>query len=697
MSQLLSQLLRATVGTWVRAGAAITACAALALPLSACADGGGSGGGKGAGGAGQTSSAVSEDHWQVALAALGTSASPLPLQCDQAAADTWNAALARGWPVLAGQLVNPQIEAALRQQLQAVGGNSNVSVQRLRDLTINTSAPPALRVTPGGTTQDLTLELPAAPGRWSVGFTADVQVDMSTQLFGSTLQGVYALDLRVEANDVQVVGGMTLDVSAPPVVRIASSSPPGASLSLQLSSSSPLLNQLSGILNQVLAPAIRAAVLVGGPVAQQQLQTIMGQLPSQPFGAGNTPAAAVSGQVPLRAIAEEISDTIQRDHMPWGNVLSTRYDAPGVGNGVPVGYFDHGDSVGWTNIYVLGEAIRHDLTGAAAALAGVRRGLAVTLDCLEVATPAGGLLSRCVVPVSDPLVSEISGEGDYFTGYTRGVQMGSLGDMSRDHYIRSLAGAVQAYLRIPGVRSEAHEIVTRMLDYLDGTGWLVYRVRSSTLSRAFTFAQAPSGLWAFVRGAYVMDPPRYQALHDRNADMARFIWLPVCATAATRPPTRCSARRSATTTTPGSTASTARAYPPRRRAWGCRCGTRWSAGRRAAAARGPRTSPRTRRCRPSSTAHRSCPRPGAWRPRWCPSRSARPRTSSGSGAPSRCSSSAAPRRTSSRASTSRSPTGRRAPTAWWTERPTGHRLPADKWRAPASQSAAQRPRRRRPA
>ena len=84
------------------------------------------------------------------------------------------------------------------------------------------------------------------------------------------------------------------------------------------------------------------------------------------------------------------------------------------------------DSAIWTGSYLAGEAIRWELTQDPRALAGARRALDGLWACLVAADPQGGLLGRCVVPLSSPFIKDIQGNGDYYAGVHNGVPIGKM-------------------------------------------------------------------------------------------------------------------------------------------------------------------------------------------------------------------------------------------------------------------------------
>src|SRR5205085_12582946 len=116
--------------------------------------------------------------------------------------------------------------------------------------------------------------------------------------------------------------------------------------------------------------------------------------------------------------ADRLSDEIDRVHTPHDLVLPAGFDQPGYGNGSVVRYHDHGDSADWSGHYLAAEAIRHEMTGDARALAraeGVARGISACQ-----AVEGSGVLSRVVIAVSSLCVRDMQGNSDFFVGTVGG-------------------------------------------------------------------------------------------------------------------------------------------------------------------------------------------------------------------------------------------------------------------------------------
>ncbi|MHC4831123.1 MAG: hypothetical protein ACYTFT_12355, partial [Planctomycetota bacterium] len=470
----------------------------------------------------------------MALAALGNSTAPLPITIEPAALTAWNDVLARGWPELRQQLIEPRLVAALQQQLQALTPTGTVKVTGIRNVALDANASPGLTTRPASTpgTQELSLELPLRPATWSLGFTVDVEATISTIVFGNWVTTVVALEARADVTGIQVTQPATLDVTNPAQPGVAAAGAQQVQLNLALSSANPILSQITPALTQILQPIIRAALVVAPIALAPQIQGILAQIPTTTWGTGIPAALPVTGVMDLEAAANVISEDVQRDHLPWNTLLPAIFDQPTYGSGKVVSYYDHGDSVGWTNHYVMGEAIRYDLTGDPRALAGAIRGMEGTLNCLDMAGPnEDGLLARCAVPVHDPMISLINTSNRYYEGVVNGLLYGGLGDMSRDHYLESLMGTTQAWLRVAELRPRAEEIVTRMVDYFEGNGWTIRKPGSNEFSTGLSWFQSPAGVLAFSRVAFTMQPGRYAAVHARYQALSSFLWLPAWSSA----------------------------------------------------------------------------------------------------------------------------------------------------------------------
>src|SRR5207245_1690186 len=121
----------------------------------------------------------------------------------------------------------------------------------------------------------------------------------------------------------------TLNVSTPTRPQLAAAGQPQVSLRLALSSQDPLLSTIAPALTAVLDPLIRTALATVLPFVPQLAAPLLAQLPRTPWGLGAAPAAGVPGAPPLGPLADQISDEIQRNHMPFDSVYPALFDQVG--------------------------------------------------------------------------------------------------------------------------------------------------------------------------------------------------------------------------------------------------------------------------------------------------------------------------------------------------------------------------------
>jgi len=515
-----------------------------ALPLAGCSDAGGGSGARSTSGAvtpggagtstGQgTGNVTSLNHRNKALAALGGAGAALPAPAlEQAALDTHNDMIARCWPKLRAKMIDPMIEAQIRSQIAALAPSGLVRITGLRNLVLDTAAPIGLACSAvSGGRQRLILEAPRAPGAWRVGCTVDIVAQVQVNVIGVPIALGFSFDVTADISDVRVTADGTLDY-ATTSPTIASVGTPAANLRITLSSTDPMFQQVAGTVTAVLDPILRVALVGGAIYAQQQAMPLLRQYTAMPFRPAAQPAQGVPGAPSLEALAVEISDEVQRHHLPFGTLFPAVFSDPTFGQGTPVEYYDQGDSSGWTMHYVMGEVIRHDVTGDPRALAGAERGLQGLRHCLDVGGAGVGMLARCAIPVSDPLIRQINNAVDYYEGDINGVRYGALGDMSRDHYLESLMGLTQAWTRVPSLRARAGSMITEMCDYIQRDDFIAYKKPGSTeLSRATPWVQSPGGIWAYALASHMVDPQRYAALHAQTAPVTPIIWLAFWASA----------------------------------------------------------------------------------------------------------------------------------------------------------------------
>ncbi len=497
---------------------------AIAAAVTGCGAGGGTGTGTGTG-AGATSggaSAVSQARRQAAQAALGGGPHvPLAVTLDQAGLAAYNDLFARNWPALRTE-IDPRIQSAIVGTV--VGAQAGpVRVLAIRNVVLDTAAPPALRGAGPGTLQTLTVELPGRPGTWRLALTADVGTTIATTIAGVPVQVVVSVDVAIDVDQVRVEQPATLDLSNPVRPLLAGAGAPQVSLRIALRSQDPLLSQITGPLTALLDPLIRAALVAGSALAQQQLGTTIAQVPQTPWGQGGLGPQPVPGAPPLEPLAVAVTEEIRRVHMPFDTVLPARFDRPGFGQGAVVEYEDYGDSAIWTGTYLAGEAFRFDLTQDPRALAAAERAVRGLEGCLDVWSIGGGLLGRCVVPLASPHVRSIQGSSKFYTGTANGQPAGALGGISRDQYIGAILGLAEAHLRVPSLRPRAAAALARIAEYLDQNDFVAYDPASGGPSAPF--GQAPAVAWFAISAAHLGDPARFAALHARYAPVTPILWF----------------------------------------------------------------------------------------------------------------------------------------------------------------------------
>jgi hypothetical protein len=483
--------------------------------LAGCSSGG-SGGGSSSGAGASTSpqSTVSNNHWKTALSALGQSYQPAPLALDDTGLRRWSALLERSWPRFR-TMIEPTLEQALRSAIQQ-GVSGALTIGQVKNFHLDVAASPWFTGSPAGS--ELMIELPGNGARWGVGFTVEVGTSVQSSVVGVPFTAGVTLDVDVRVHDIRVVQQVGFDLSNPTRPQPVSAAAPQISLQLDLSSTSPLLSQVVGPLNQVLDPIARLGLGLGAQQVQQELAGLLAQVPTQPPGLGGPGLSPLATPSPLGPVAEDISDEIQAHHLPFGTLLTVHFDQPGYGNGNVVRYRDWGDSAIWTGHYITGEILREELTGDARAFAGAAKALDGLRKCLDV-PGQGGLLGRHVVPVGSTHAAGHTGP----IGYADGVAYHTEGHISRDQYIGAMLSFITTYQRNPQLRAKAAGLVERVIDYLDRNDWVAYDLDLVTVSAPFT--QTPSVLWSFIACGNLANRARWAALHDNHAAMTSILWF----------------------------------------------------------------------------------------------------------------------------------------------------------------------------
>jgi hypothetical protein len=197
------------------------------------------------------------------------------------------------------------------------------------------------------------------------------------------------------------------------------------------------------------------------------------------FGIGVCLLAGVQAIQASELDAINISDNIQRLHMPYGTMLDPVFASPDPASPdfpTVVGYTRAGDSATWTGHYLAAEAFRYNVTRSPDALANAWAAAAGIRSLIDIT--GNGVLARCLVPTDSPygagIQQEEGGHGIYYNALgNRGYFW--IGNTSRDQYSGVMFGLSTAYDMIddPSLRDFIRNDVTRLLNNLMRRSWNV--------------------------------------------------------------------------------------------------------------------------------------------------------------------------------------------------------------------------------
>lgn len=501
--------------------------------LASCADGGGGGHARrghaapGASGGRAPGSATNKAQWQTALAALA-GPSPDPVAIEPASVAVYNGLFARNWPHLV-----PMIESVASAEIRAAAGRAfgPLSILSISAVSLDCSAPPALAASPPGSRQTLDLLFPAPPGKWSLTVSATIGGTIPFSFGGFTTSAAIQAGIDVRVSDIEIDQPIVMDLSNPVNPVIVSAGAPAIDLRIAISSQDPIVSTIAGTLTQLLDPLVRAALIAGSAIAEQQLGLLLAALPQGAYwGVGGPGPQPVPSPPPFEPLAEGIDDEIERNHMAMGQVFPAVFDRPNQG-GNRVQFRHFGDSGNWTGVYLAAQAYRWDLVGDRRALRSARRVMEALELLTRLAGPNLGLLVRCALPVSSPLAAPIFGDPASFTGTWNGETYIGIGDPSRDTYTGVFFGLGLAWQRIPSERANAARIAGRLLAHLEARDWAVYQAPGQLNSSpsgpglSVTFVQAPGGILLLSKIGALSDPARWGALHDSYKPLADLLWF----------------------------------------------------------------------------------------------------------------------------------------------------------------------------
>ena len=184
--------------------------------------------------------------------------------------------------------------------------------------------------------------------------------------------------------------------------------------------------------------------------------------------------------------AVTISQNIQSRHQLNGLIVDPIFAAPTSDE--IVAYIRAGDSAIWTGHYLAAESFRYQATRSPEALANIKRSLAGIRLLVDVT--GNDLLARFAMPASWQYADSVTEEERRHGVYSRTLNGETylwFGNTSRDQYSGVFFGLGTAYDFVddPQVRNETRALVTRMLDHLNNSNWIL-RTPLGEISTIFT-------------------------------------------------------------------------------------------------------------------------------------------------------------------------------------------------------------------
>jgi uncharacterized protein (TIGR03437 family) len=212
------------------------------------------------------------------------------------------------------------------------------------------------------------------------------------------------------------------------------------------------------------------------------------------------------------ANALAISANIQATHVPYGTILDPIYAGP-ASNQI-VGYTRCGDSAIFTGHYLAAEAFRYQVTQSPDALANVKQAVAGIKSLLDVT--GTNLLARCLVPLNSPYAAGIQSEesaNGIYTNSSAGYFW--VGNTSRDQYMGVIFGLGVAYDMVndSGVQSSISQIVTRLVQFLEGHAWTIVMPDGSVST---TFVIRPDQIMTLLQVGRHVNPNSFSTDYDIN-------------------------------------------------------------------------------------------------------------------------------------------------------------------------------------
>ena len=211
---------------------------------------------------------------------------------------------------------------------------------------------------------------------------------------------------------------------------------------------------------------------------------------------GACSALILAGSPGLAAEADALAITanIQARHLPFGTILDPIFTL--TNSDQIASYTRCGDSALWTGHYLAAEAFRYKVTQAPDALNNLKQAIAGLKSLADVT--GTNLLARCLVPINSPYAIGVRNEeasNGIYTNSSAGWIW--VGNTSRDEYSGALFGLAVAYDMVTdvGIKSTISDLVTRLVDFLNGHNWSVVMPDGSSST---SFLTRPDEIQAFL-------------------------------------------------------------------------------------------------------------------------------------------------------------------------------------------------------
>ncbi len=433
--------------------------------------------------------------------------------------------------------IKPEIDGLLAAQVAKLANTKqgDLTIDTLAISKNDTASPPKVTITPIVTGQKkflfftwgtpkyagekVKVEIPA--GKWALELKGHVQYDLKVLFVKKHISE----DVTLTVSDLKATEEIEFDTTDPAWPKVKKIEDLKLDYSFKVKTSSTLLNIVTFIFKPIIDIIVRKQVEKAIDKIDQQLGVLVGLPATTVWGAGAPPRPAFGQQPDLEKAALAISADIQKDHVPFGTLLTAVYDQPAYGQGNIDHYEDHGDSAIWTGHYLAGECFRYAVTKDPAAQANARKAIAGIQDLLDVEEPGDGHLARCLVPENHKDAPRLAQDPSAFTAKLRGITYVCLDHISRDQYLGVMHGLGVAYdfLDDPAAKKQAGELITRVVDYLVKNQWVA--MKHDKVSQSAVFQQSPGKMIMFAALAARVNPAKYGSLWKELGELAYMKWV----------------------------------------------------------------------------------------------------------------------------------------------------------------------------